>query len=168
MTIAEMARQMKVSRNTIYVKLKEAGVDVDTLKEAGNQLTQQGQSVIAALFDGKKNDKEESVSEYTETLDVSRTEETKREKTEMTYNVTREQLETAVKLARIEAEVEALRNENTTLRGEIAFLKEQLSIAQENTRRLLPAAEADVGIFQRLFGRRRHTVTGDTSRTDDK
>lgn len=117
MTIAAIARQLGVSRNTIYTKLKDAEIDVNTLKATGNQLTQQGQSVIAALFDGKK----ETVTAETVTYDSVRTAEAGQKKTEMTENVTREQLETAVRLATAEAEVRALRNENENLKGQIAF-----------------------------------------------
>lgn len=52
MTITELAKQLGVSKGTVYNKLKAAGIDIATLRDSsGNDLSNTGIQTISAMFD---------------------------------------------------------------------------------------------------------------------
>ena len=62
MKITELARVLGVSTPTIYRRLKAENLSLDELRDGG-ELTQHGQQVIAALFDGTSQSEKRNASD---------------------------------------------------------------------------------------------------------
>jgi len=149
MTVSEMAARLNVSKSTIYRRLKQNGVEIDDLRDAGGQLTTDGMNMIAALFDATASD-------------VSRDDAAT---SHATASATREN-DPALTIAVLEARLEAATDTITRLEADNDDLKRQLAAAmdalareqadRQHERLLLtdPAASGRRdGFFRRLFKR---------------
>lgn len=52
MNVSEYAKQMGVSRATLYRKASVSGIDIETLRDVNGELTEQGLQVLSSVLDG--------------------------------------------------------------------------------------------------------------------
>lgn len=135
MTIAEMARQLNTSRNTLYRRLKENGVDVKQLRDSEGQLTQYGMSAIAALFDGV-TDETQHDTELHGTVNSSDTQNTGKFDTQSVMDVSNMSL----RIVQLETQCEMLKRENDMLRDFLEATTQTYKAAQSDARQRLEQA----------------------------
>ena len=135
MTIGSIAKQLDVSSMTIYRRLKRAGIDVASLRDAETgELTSEGLATIGSLFA-----RTESTTSTT-TESTTRTQQAPQQ-AEMEAVVLRVKLEAAMDtVARLDAECEQLR-------GQVERLTAMLEAEQRQRQALLPAPGQRRGLF---------------------
>ena len=53
MNVTQLAKHLGISKPTLYKRVKDAGLQLDDLRESTGELTAQGAAAISALFDDK-------------------------------------------------------------------------------------------------------------------
>ena len=139
MTIRAMAENLHTTPMTIYRKLKSAGIDVKTLRDATTgELTADGITLIGSMFDAV-----EPVTDATEAVTMRVTD-------------AEHATEQAIQIARLTAQVEGLTAQVELLKDERERLRHELDAAQEERReaqRLLTTSEPRKSWIARLFRR---------------
>lgn len=136
MTLKALAAELNVSGMTIYRRAERAGVNIKELRGPDGELTSEGVSVLASLFDTTtpgSTDATEGTSHHHNDDD------------------------NAVVVARLTAECEGLRRLVETLQAEVTDLRSRLDASEAERRQrdrlLLPAAGGGVrGWWRRHFG----------------
>lgn len=153
-TVADIAKQMGISRNTLYRRLKECGVDATKLRDENGRLSQYGVSVIAGACD---NDTSRG-TEKPVTVGVSDTQKAAEIDTQSAVDVSK----LSLRVAQLETQCEALQRENDMLRSMLDDAKQQRDKAQEERQRdkesaavenakLIAALEAAQQMQQRML-----------------
>jgi dynactin complex subunit len=154
MTIDEIAKQMHISKKTLYARLKEREISPDALRDEQRQLTSEGMSIIASLFPGKRvcgdnGNVLETMENPANTGSAARETASETEKTNR-ENVLETENET------LKREVELLREALEDARKQRDQMFAALQTAQETAQRLLPAAQEEKrGFLVRLFSRKK-------------
>lgn len=135
MTIGSIAKQLDVSSMTVYRRLKRAGIDVASLRDAETgELTSEGLATIGSLFATTES------TTSTTTESTTRTQQAPQQ-AEMEAVVLRVKLEAAMDtVARLDAECERLRQQ-------VDALTEMLQTEQRCRQALLPAPGQRRGLF---------------------
>lgn len=142
MTLTALAAQLNTSTMTIYRRLKRNGVSVDELRDTRTgELTAEGASVIAALFDGQSGTSAEQPAEHGATREAER-------------DKTGDALAVAVLEAKLEgaaALIAQLTGERDELRRQLGAALAALATEQgdrQQERRLLTGASGDPSVFE--------------------
>lgn len=154
MTLRAIADQLGVKPVTIYRRMKASGIEPATLRDDNGNITPEGASIIASLFDATPNDtviqKHINAALQSESDDTSQ-------------NVSDDTVSAAVLLARLEgaqALIEQLTGERDELRRQLAAAQAALAAEQEDRqqeRRLLTGDTPDGSTKRRgLFSWLRH------------
>lgn len=134
MTVTELAKQLGVSKGTIYNKLKAAGIELSSLRDGGGtDLSNSGIQVISSMFDHVSADQPAGPNEEKHVVP----------------DITPEP-NMLIEIAVLKERIAALERENDMLRASVEDWKEQ---AKSSTRLLTGYVEKPSWIA-RLFGKK--------------
>lgn len=116
MTLKQLAGELHTSTMSIYRRASRAGVRVQDLRGEDGELTSEGVALLASMFDSTTPTTEGATDSTTPAAHEAHTE----------HN--------AVEVARLEAEVAALRRLADVLEAEVADLRQRLDMAEQERR----------------------------------
>ena len=145
MTLRAIAATLGVQPVTVYRRLKANGIDVATLRDSNGNITTEGASLIASMFDGVPDDTaiQAAISETSQGVAGETSQ------ADIALQVTA--AVTAAKLEAAEDRIKALETEVDRLRGERDRLLTMLETEQRQRQQLLTDGRQRRGIFSFFF-----------------
>ena len=156
MNVTAYIKMMGISKATFYRRISEAGIELNDIRGADGNLTDEGLSVLSSLFDGTSHKRLTSQTRERPTDDATRrpVDETMRRSTDETISYLQSQLETTrAELAEARAQITSLLQLAADREREHAEAWRRYAEAQQQieTQRLLATRQGTQGIFSRLI-----------------
>lgn len=161
MTIDEITKQLHISKRTVYTRLKERGIDPNSLRDEQRQLTSEGMSIIASLFpdktfngtDGNVLKTNENDCGAMKTVDETERKRLKTDEENVLLKTENASLKREIELLR--EMLDDARKQRDEYQSEASRLLTALEMAQTMQQRLLPSPEGQGSSWlARLFGRK--------------